>query len=63
MDNGIIGLSLVIITIGAVLAWAVDIEVTGFDINVAGVILMVMGIVGLALSLLFWERLPVSATA
>jgi len=63
MDNGIIGLSLVIITIGAVLSWAVDIEVTGFDINVAGVILMVMGIVGLALSLLFWERLPVSATA
>ena len=54
MDSSIIGLSLVIITIGAVLAWAVDIEVTGFDINVAGVILMVMGIVGLALSLLFW---------
>ena len=38
MDSSIIGLSLVIITIGAVLAWAVDIEVTGFDINVAGVI-------------------------
>jgi hypothetical protein len=54
MDNGTIALSLVIITVGAILAWAVDAEVSGIDIKVVGAILIVMGCVGLALALLFW---------
>jgi len=50
-----IGVSLVLIAIGAILAWAVNYQVSGVDINVVGAILMVVGIVGLLLSLLFWS--------
>lgn len=52
--NGTIGLSLFLLAVGAILAWAVDATVTGLDIKVVGVILMVIGFLGLALSLLFW---------
>ncbi len=54
MDNGTIALSLVIIAVGAVLAWAVNAQVSGIDIKVVGAILIVMGTIGLALALLFW---------
>lgn len=50
-----IGVSLVLIAIGAILAWAVNYQVSGVDINTVGVILMVVGMVGLLLSLLFWS--------
>lgn len=54
MSNGSIGLSLVLMAVGAILAWAVDASVSGLDIKVVGVILMVIGLLGLLLSLLFW---------
>ncbi len=54
MNNGSIALSLLLMAVGAILAWAVDATVTGIDIKVAGVILMVIGLMGLVLSLLFW---------
>ena len=51
-----IGFSLFLIAVGAVLAWGVNVTNTsGFDINTIGVILMVVGIVGLLLSMLFWS--------
>lgn len=50
-----IGVSLVLIAIGAILAWAVDYSVSGVDINAIGAILMVVGAVGLVVSLLFWS--------
>jgi len=49
-----LGLSLFLIAVGAILAFAVTYTVTGIDINVVGYILMVVGFVGLLLSLLFW---------
>jgi len=49
-----IGFSLFLIAVGAVLAWAVTATVTGIDIRIVGAILMVIGIIGLLLSLLFW---------
>ena len=49
-----IGFSLFLIAVGAILAWAVNATVTGIDIHVVGAILMLIGCVGLALSLLFW---------
>ena len=49
-----IGISLLLIAVGAILAWAVSATVTGIDIRVVGAILMVIGIIGLLLSLLFW---------
>ena len=50
-----IGLSLFLIALGAILAWAVNGTVTGIDIRVVGAILMVVGVVGLVLSMVFWS--------
>jgi len=50
-----ISLSILLIAIGAVLAWAVDAQVSGIDIQVAGVILVIVGAIGLVLSLVFWS--------
>jgi hypothetical protein len=50
-----IGVSLILIAAGAILTWAVTATVNGVDINTIGVILMVVGAVGLLLSLMFWS--------
>ena len=50
-----LGVSLVLIAVGAILTWAVNAEVSGLDITVIGVILMIVGLVGFLLSLLFWS--------
>ncbi len=50
-----ISLSIFLIAIGAILAWAVDAEVSGIDIHVAGIILVVVGSIGLVVSLVFWS--------
>lgn len=54
MNNGSIGLSLFLMAVGAILVWAVEATVVGLDIVVVGVILMLVGSMGLVLSLLFW---------
>jgi hypothetical protein len=46
-----IGTSIFLIGVGAVLAWAVTAEVAGIDVQTAGVILMVVGAIGLIVSL------------
>lgn len=48
-----IGTSLVLIAIGAILKYAVTADVSGIDIQTVGVILMLIGILGLILSLLY----------
>ena len=50
-----LGASLFLIALGAILTWAVEAEVSGLDINVIGWILMIVGLIGLLLSLLFWS--------
>jgi Domain of unknown function (DUF6458) len=50
-----IGVSIFLIAVGAVLAFAVDAEVSGLDIQVVGWILLVVGAIGIVLSLLFWS--------
>jgi hypothetical protein len=50
-----IGVSLILIAVGAILTWAVNATVSGLDINTVGIILMVVGAVGLVLSLMFWS--------
>ena len=47
-----IGTSIFLIGVGAVLAWAVTAELAGVDVQTAGVILMVVGVIGLIASLL-----------
>jgi hypothetical protein len=46
------GTSFFLIAVGAILRFAVTASTSGFDLHTAGTILMVVGIVGLALSLL-----------
>jgi hypothetical protein len=56
-----IGVSLVLIAAGAILTWAVNASVSGLELQTIGVILMVVGIVGLLLSMLFWSSLGFGA--
>ena len=48
-----IGTSIFLIALGAILKFAVTATVAGIDIQTAGTILIVVGIIGLVLSLLF----------
>jgi hypothetical protein len=50
-----IGASLFLIAIGAILVWGVTGEVAGADIDAIGVILMIVGGIGIVLSMLFWS--------
>jgi hypothetical protein len=50
-----IGASLFLIAAGAILKWAVEWEVAGVDLQTVGLILLIVGILGLILSLLFWS--------
>jgi hypothetical protein len=47
------GTSLLLIAVGAILALAVDYEISGVDIQAIGAILVVVGVIGLVFSLLF----------
>jgi hypothetical protein len=47
-----IGVSIFLIALGAVLAFAVDVTTSGIDLNTIGVILMVVGVIGLAVTVL-----------
>ena len=47
--------SLFLIVAGAILAFAVTADVRGLDVATVGWILMIAGIVGLLLSLVFWS--------
>jgi hypothetical protein len=51
-----IGVSLILIAVGAILVWGVNAEAEGLDINAIGVILMVVGFVGALLSMIFWSE-------
>jgi Domain of unknown function (DUF6458) len=54
-----IGTSLFLIAVGAILYFAVDADVSGLEISTVGIILMVIGIIGLLISLFFlsdWRR-------
>jgi hypothetical protein len=50
-----ISLSILLLAVGAVLTWAVSAEVSGLDITAVGVILMIVGALGLVVSLVFWS--------
>jgi hypothetical protein len=52
-----IGASIFLLVVGAILTFAVDVTAEGFNINTVGIILMVAGVIGLLLSLLFWSNL------
>lgn len=49
-----LGISLLLIAVGAILAFAVDATVAGISLYATGIILLIVGIVGALISLLFW---------
>jgi hypothetical protein len=51
-----IGTSIFLIALGAILKFAVTAEVSGIEIATVGLILMIVGIIGLALSLMYLAR-------
>ena len=54
-----IGTSILLIAIGAILKWAVTATVSGFNIQTAGTVLLIVGLIGLVLSLIYtfaWSR-------
>ncbi len=50
-----ITVSLLLAAAGAILLWAVDATVSGLNIHTVGVILLVVGIIGFIMSLVFWS--------
>jgi hypothetical protein len=50
-----IGTSIFLIALGAILKFAVTATVSGIKLETVGVILMVVGIVGLVISMIFWS--------
>jgi hypothetical protein len=50
-----IGVSLILIAVGAVLAFAVHVTTSGFNVNTVGYILLIVGVVGALISLMFWS--------
>lgn len=50
-----IGVSLILIAVGAVLAFAVHVTTSGFNVHTVGYILLIVGAVGALLSLVFWS--------
>jgi Domain of unknown function (DUF6458) len=50
-----LGVSIFLIAVGAILTWAVNASVSGLELQTIGWILMIVGVVGLLLSLIFWS--------
>jgi hypothetical protein len=57
-----IGGSIFLIALGAILAFAVNADISGLDINVVGYVLMLAGLAGLIITIWFWQsrRRPVA---
>ena len=50
-----IGVGMILIAAGAILAWAVDVSTNSVNVNAVGYILLVVGIISVLLSLVFWS--------
>ena len=48
-----IGTSLLLIAVGAILRFAITVTISGFNLQTVGVILMIVGAVGLVISLMW----------
>jgi len=49
-----IGSSVFLIAVGAILRWAASWHVSGFNVQLAGLIVFLVGILGLAITLILW---------
>lgn len=49
-----IGASIFLIALGAILTFATNISISGLDLDIVGIILMIVGVLGLLMFLLVW---------
>jgi len=49
------GSAIFLIAVGAILRWAVSWEVSGFNVQLAGLIVLIVGILGLVITLVLWN--------
>jgi hypothetical protein len=50
-----ISVSILLIAVGAILTWGVTADAEGLDVNAIGVILLIIGLLGLVVSMIFWS--------
>ena len=50
-----ISVSILLIAVGAILTWGVTADAEGLNVNNIGVILMIVGLLGLVISMIFWS--------
>jgi hypothetical protein len=50
-----IGGSIFLLAVGAILAFAVNADISGIDINIIGWILMAAGLIGLVITIWYWN--------
>jgi uncharacterized protein DUF6458 len=50
-----LGVGILLAAVGAVLAFAVNTDVSGVNIHTVGWILLIVGIIGVILSMIFWS--------
>jgi hypothetical protein len=49
-----IGVSIFLIAVGSILAFALEADAEGINLDTVGVILIILGLIGLAVTALFW---------
>ena len=50
-----VGVSIFLIAVGLILWLAVNVTTEGIDLNMVGIILVIVGVIGLLISLIFWS--------
>ena len=50
-----IGTSIFLLALGAILTFALNVSVSGIDLDTVGIILMIVGAIGIVLSMMFWN--------
>jgi hypothetical protein len=50
-----IGVSIFLVAVGAILTFALETDADGINLDTVGIILMIVGVIGLLLSMVFWS--------
>jgi hypothetical protein len=50
-----IGVSIFLLAVGAILTFALNATVSGINLDTVGIILMIVGVIGLIMSAMFWS--------
>ena len=51
-----IGVSLILVAVGAILVWGVERDAEGLNVDAIGVILMIVGLIGFLLAMILWQE-------